>query len=219
MTFDTREEIRERLGNIDQIRDIIFGTQIRDYENRFVQLESDISRLQQEMRSHLEQMKSGFSIEMKTAIEALDKKIKSLNLTTQEESVDLRQQVDRLNRKFSSNIDSLDEALDIQTTSVRQEVSQTKIQLEDDIAALRDLVLEEMERNFSKLSKTKASKDDIAETLFALGMRLKEKEFIPMLREATDNKNGYNHTPVLKAKEEKFSDILSRSNGSSELNS
>lgn len=174
MTFDTREELRERLGNIDQIRDIIFGAQIRDYENRFVQLESDISRLQQEMRSHLEQLKSGFTIEMKAATEALDKKIKSLNLTSQEESVDLRQQVDRINRKFSSNIQSLDEALDIQTTSVRQEVSQTKIQLEDDIAALRDLVLEEMERHFSQLSKTKASKDDIAETLFALGMRLKE---------------------------------------------
>lgn len=216
MTFQTREEVRERLGNIDQIRDIIFGTQIRDYENRFVQLESDISRLQQEMRSHFEQVKSGFSIEIKTAIEALDKKIKSLTLTTQEESMDLRQQVDRINRKFSSNIQSLDEALDIQRTSVSQEVSQTKIQLEDDITALRDLVVEEMERHFSQLSKTKVSKDDIAETLFALGMRLKETEFIPMLREAADDKNGYNPTPILKAKEEKFSDILSRSNGSSE---
>ena len=212
MTFDTREELRERLGNIDQIRDIIFGAQIRDYENRFVQLESDISRLQQEMRSHLEQLKSGFTIEMKAATEALDKKIKSLNLTSQEESVDLRQQVDRINRKFSSNIQSLDEALDIQTTSVRQEVSQAKTQLEDEIAALRDLVLEEMERHFSQLSKTKASKDDIAETLFALGMRLKETEFIPVLREVADERNGYSSTPVLKGKEEKFSDILRNSN-------
>ncbi|MDJ0775325.1 MAG: hypothetical protein QNJ49_18155, partial [Mastigocoleus sp. MO_167.B18] len=115
MTFQTREEVSERLGNIDQIRDIIFGAQIRDYENRFVQLESDISRLQQEMRSQVEQLKSSFSIEIKAATEALDKKIKSIALTTQEESVDLRQQVDRLNRKFSSSIQSLDEALDIQT--------------------------------------------------------------------------------------------------------
>ena len=30
----TREDVRERLGNIDQIRDIIFGAQIRDYDNR-----------------------------------------------------------------------------------------------------------------------------------------------------------------------------------------
>lgn len=219
MTFKTREEVRERLGNIDQIRDIIFGSQIRDYENRFVQIESDISRLQQEMRSQVEQLKSSFSIEIKAATEALDKKIKSIALTTQEESVDLRQQIDRLNRKFSSGIQSLDEALDIQTTSVRQEASQTKIQLEDDIKALRDLVLEEMERHFSQLSKTKVSKDDIAETLFALGMRLKETEFIPMLREASDEINGYNSTQILKANGEKFSDMLSRSHSSNDLSS
>ena len=35
MTQMLREEVRERLGNIDQIRDIIFGAQIREYETRF----------------------------------------------------------------------------------------------------------------------------------------------------------------------------------------
>ena len=53
MTQMLREEVRERLGNIDQIRDIIFGAQIREYETRFGKLESDISLLQQEMRYFL----------------------------------------------------------------------------------------------------------------------------------------------------------------------
>ena len=50
MTQMSREDVRERLGNIDQIRDIIFGTQLREYENQFTKLESDISVLQQEKR-------------------------------------------------------------------------------------------------------------------------------------------------------------------------
>ena len=33
-----------------------------------------------------------------------------------------------------------------------------------------------------------------------------------MLREAADEHNGYNSTPILKVKEEKFSDILRKSN-------
>ena len=218
MTSITKEEVRERLGNIDQIRDIIFGAQIREYENRFVQLESDILRLQQEMRSHLEQLKSSLTTEIKVGVDALDKKIKSLTLTTQEEAIDLRQQVDRLNRRFSSNIESLDEALDMQTTSVRQEISQAKTQFENDTTALRDLVLEEIEEKFFQLSKTKVSKDDIAETLFALGMRLKETEFIPALRKAADQKNSYSSTPILEAKEENFSDLVNGSNRSEALN-
>ena len=80
MTQMLREEVRERLGNIDQIRDIIFGAQIREYETRFGKLESDISLLQQEMRSHVEQLKVSFAAELKAGFESLEKKLKLYNL-------------------------------------------------------------------------------------------------------------------------------------------
>ncbi|MGF1990330.1 MAG: hypothetical protein RMY62_021020 [Nostoc sp. ZfuVER08] len=213
----SRDDVRERLGNIDQIRDIIFGTQLRDYENRFSKLESDISLLQQQTRSHLEQLKSNFSAELKAGFEALDKKLKSVNITTQEETLDLRQQVDRLNKKFSTSVQSLDETLDSQTTSIRDEIFQTKVQLQDDVSALRDLILEEIDRRFSQLTNAKVSKDDMAETLFALGMRLKETEFIPQLREAADERsNDYSAVPLLETT--KLSKVLTQ-NSTAELHS
>ncbi|MBW4676280.1 MAG: hypothetical protein KME52_20370 [Desmonostoc geniculatum HA4340-LM1] len=214
----SRDDVRERLGNIDQIRDIIFGTQLRDYENRFSKLESDISLLQQQTRSHVEQLKSNFSAELKAGFETVEKKLKSLNITTQEETLDLRQQVDRLNKKFSSSVQSLDDALDSQTTSIRDEIFQTKAQLQDDVTALRDLILEEIDRRFSQLTNTKVSKDDMAETLFALGMRLKETEFIPQLREAADERSkDYTAVPLLETA--KLSKVLTQSNSTAELHS
>ncbi|WP_322732812.1 hypothetical protein [Nostoc sp. ChiQUE01b] len=198
MSQMSRDDVRERLGNIDQIRDIILGTQLREYENRFSKLESDISLLQQQTRLHVEQLKSNFSAELKVGFESLDKKLKSLNMATQEETLDLRQQVDRLNKKFSSSVQSLDETLDSQTTSIRNEIFQNKVQLQDDVTALRDLILEEIDRRFSQLTDTKVSKDDMAETLFALGMRLKETEFIPKLREAANERSDeYTAVPLL----------------------
>lgn len=214
-----KEEVRERLGNIDQIRDIIFGAQIREYETRFGKLESDISLLQQEMRSHIEQLKVSFAAELKNGFESLEKKIKLYNLNNEEETADLRLSVDRLNRKFSTSVQSLDEELDSQTKSIREDVSQTKVQLEEEVLALRDLVLEEIERRFSNLRQSKVSKDDMAETLFALGMQLKEKEFIPILREAGDE-NSENHSmKMLRHQDKKLSELLAHSNGSSEVNS
>lgn len=213
MTQMLREEVRERLGNIDQIRDIIFGAQIREYETRFGKLESDISLLQQEMRSHVEQLKVGFTAELKAGFENLEKKLKLFNLNNEEEAADLRLSVDRLNRKLSNSVQSLDEELDSQTQSIREEVSQTKVQFEEEVLALRDLVLEEIEHRFSKLTQNKVSKDDMAETLFALGMQLKEKEFIPMLREAGD-KNGANQSVKMLRNGEKLSELLTSSNGS-----
>ncbi|MBV6624991.1 MAG: hypothetical protein KI793_19030 [Rivularia sp. (in: Bacteria)] len=218
MTQMLREEVRERLGNIDQIRDIIFGAQIREYETRFGKLESEISLLRQEMRSHVEQLKVNFAAELKAGFENLEKKLKLFNLNNEEEAADLRLCVDRLNRKFSKSVQSLDEELDSQTKSIREDVSQTKVQLEEEALALRDLVLEEIERRFSNLTQTKVSKDDMAETLFALGMRLKEKEFIPMLREAGDESIENNSIKMLGQGEKKLSELLAKSNSNGSSN-
>ncbi|AFY53548.1 hypothetical protein Riv7116_0973 [Rivularia sp. PCC 7116] len=212
MTQMLREEVRERLGNIDQIRDIIFGAQIREYETRFGKLESEISLLQQEMRSHVEQLKVSFTAELKVGFENLEKKLKLFNLNNEEEAADLRLCVDRLNRKFSHSVQSLDEELDSQTKSIREDVSQTKVQLEEEVMALRDLVLEEIEQRFSNLRQSKVSKDDMAETLFALGMRLKEKEFIPMLREAGDESSENHSVKMLRQGDKKLSELLANSN-------
>ncbi len=184
----TKEEMRERLGNIDQIRDIIFGAQLREYDNRFDKIDSDLSMMQQDMQTRTEQIKTVLSGEMRAAIDSFEKKIKSITLNTQEESADLRQQIDRVNRKFSSSIEALDEAIDSQTSSLREEVSQTRDRLSEETRTLKTQVFEELDRRFSMLRDVKVSRDDMAEILFELGMRLKGTEFVPELKGVTDNK-------------------------------
>jgi len=182
----TKEEMRDRLGNIDQIRDIIFGSQLRDFDTRFDKIESDLSMLQQEIEDRTEQVKTVLSTEMRAGIDALEKKFKSLNLNTQEEVGDIRQQIDRVNRKFSSSMETLDEALDKQTNSIRDELSQTRERLQEDVRSLKNQVFEELTRRFSVLRDEKVARDDMAEILFELGMRLKGTEFVPELKEVAE---------------------------------
>jgi exonuclease VII large subunit len=174
----TKEEMRERLGNIDQIRDIIFGPQLREYESRFDKLESNLSMLQQEMLGRVEQVKTAVSTELRAAVESIDKKIKSLSLNSQEEIADLRQQIERTNKKFTNSIESLDENIDQQTTSIREDLTQSREKLHDEVNTLKTQIFEELERRFSLLKEMKVSKDDMAELLFELGMRLKGTEFV-----------------------------------------
>lgn len=184
----SKEEMRERLGNIDQIRDIIFGAQLREYDNRFDKIDSDISMLQQDMQVRIEQIRTVLSAELRAAVDSFEKKAKSISLNTQEESADLRQQIDRINRKFSSSIEALDEAIDNQTGSLRDEFSKTRDQLSEETRTLKTQVFEELDRRFSLLREIKVSRDDMAEILFELGMRLKGTEFVPELKGAADNK-------------------------------
>lgn len=186
----TKEEMRERLGNIDQIRDIIFGSQLRDYNNRFEKIESDLSLLQEDIQARIDQVKTVLTTEIKSSVENLDKKIKTLSLNSHEESTDLRQQLDRLNRKFSSSIEALDEALDHQTNSLRDELGETRDKIQDEVRSLKHHVLEELDRRFTLVMDEKTSRDDFAEILFELGMRLKGTEFVPAIKHAADKVNG-----------------------------
>jgi hypothetical protein len=181
-----KEEIYDKLGNIDQIRDIIFGSQLRDYNTRFDKLESDLVNFRQELIDRLQEVKSTNAIELRSAIDTMDKRIRALQLPGEEERNELRQIIDRTHRKSTSNFDKLGEDLEATTGLLRDNLSETKAKLQDDIRNLRTYVQEELERRLSAIGNIKVSRDDMAEILFELGMRLKGTEFVPELEEATD---------------------------------
>jgi alkylhydroperoxidase/carboxymuconolactone decarboxylase family protein YurZ len=162
----TKDEIRERLGNIDQIRDIIFGAHLRDYNSRLDKAEADIAAMQQDVRDRLTDLKNTFTLELRTAVESIDKRLRNIANSAQEETADLRQQFDRISRKFTNNFEILDEAIESQRVSLRDEIAQTRDGLQNDTRELRSLVLEELDRHFSILRDDKLSKDDMADLLF-----------------------------------------------------
>ncbi|GET35970.1 hypothetical protein [Microseira wollei] len=182
----TKEALRDRLGNIDQIRDILMGPQLRDYETRLAQVEADLSLLRQDLRDRIEETKSSFAAEIRLTVESLDKKIKAVSLTASEESADLRQLSDRMNKRFSNTIEALNDSVDKQVASLRDELSESKARLQEDVRNLRDQIFEELDRQFSSLRSGKVSKDDMAEILFEVAMRIKGTEFVRQLKEATD---------------------------------
>jgi ElaB/YqjD/DUF883 family membrane-anchored ribosome-binding protein len=184
----TTGELHDKLGNMDQIRDIIFETQLRKHNNRFDGIESDLSMLRQEIRDRMDQLKIAVSNELSMAIESLEKKLKSASSLAQQESTEIRSQVVRIHKKFSDSIDSLNQAFDQQSSSARDELSQTRNSLQQTINVFREQIFKELEERFAELKSDKVSKDDMAETLFELAMRLKEAEPLPILA-STNNIN------------------------------
>ncbi len=181
-----KEEIYDKLGNIDQIRDIIFGSQLRDYNSRFDKLESDLANFRQELIDRIHEVKTANMSELRTALDVTDKRIKALQITGEEERNELRQIIDRTHRKSSSNFDKLGEDLEATTGLLRENLSESQSKLQEDIRNLRTYIQEELERRLSAIGNIKVSRDDMAEILFELGMRLKGTEFVPELEEATD---------------------------------
>jgi DNA anti-recombination protein RmuC len=197
MSDITKDDVRDRLGNIDQIRDIIFGSQLRENDNRFSKIESDVVYVQQDLRDRIEHLKTHLETELRSGLEALEKKLRSTQASLQEEETETRQQIDRMNKKFTASLQQFDEAVYRQFGAIRTEMTEAKTKIQEDTSSLREFVLEELERRFSQLHEGKVSRDDMAETLFELGMRLKGTEFIPSLREASENGHELETVPLL----------------------
>ncbi len=183
----SKEEMRDRLGNIDQIRDIIIGSQLREFNARFGKIETDVSLMEQEMRDRLEEVRTTLLGEIKFAAEAIDKKLKGAIASTQEEQLELRQQIDRSSKKFSTSIENLDKDIDTQTDSIRTQMTQSIGKLQEDVHTLRTQIFEQLDLRFATLTGVKVSRDDMAEILFELGMRLKGTEFVPKLKQAAED--------------------------------
>ncbi len=187
MSDQIRDQISEKLGSIDQIRDIIFGAQVREYNGRLDRLESDLTRFQRDTHDRLSELRTTLSTDLKQSIESLEKRLRSINSAAQADNEELKQQIERLTRRIASSTQELDDAIDHQNQALRSELTQTRDKFQGDLSSLRDQVLSELDRRFSNLGEVKVSKDDLAETLFELGMRLKGTEVIPTLREVADD--------------------------------
>lgn len=186
----TQEEMRDRMGNIDLIRDIIFGPKLQEYDTRIDKLESNLSLLEKETHDRIEQVKTDCLTELRSSVEVLDQKIKSLSLTFQKDHADIRQLIDRTYQNFSGSLESIDKTLVSQTTSIRKELSETREKLQDDTRNLKSQIFDELEKRFSLLTNAKVSRNDMADILFELGLRLKGTDLAKELKEANNNKES-----------------------------
>ena len=62
-------------GNIDQIRDIIFGAQMRDYDRRFLQLEERLLKDSADLREELGRRHTALEAYIRREIEALSERL------------------------------------------------------------------------------------------------------------------------------------------------
>ena len=172
----SKDEMRERLGNIDQIRDLLFGDYVREHRVRFEQIESSLINFQQEVSDRLTELHEKFTLELTETVDSLDKKLKYLGLSTHEEITDLRRKVDHLDQKITTNVAALDKNIANQTYSLRTQISQTRDSLQSDVESLKAQFNESLTRQLDNLKDNKISREDFAEVLFEICMRLKGTE-------------------------------------------
>ena len=187
MTEIAKDEMRQRLGNLTQIRELLFGEQIEDYDNRFQQdqkqmeeiesnlqtLESNLEQFKLDQKHRIDRLQNELSNEIRTAINSLEKKLQYLSLNTSNEVAKINKNIEVKTQRNSQIIDSFAKKFDTQNQNLKEQVHQTRTNLEKGLVSLKQELLQLLEQDLSELTKNKVSRHELADLLFEDCMKIK----------------------------------------------
>lgn len=197
------DDVRDRLGNIDQIRNLLFGDVMADYEQRLSlsvervdRLEAELTHFQADIRQQLTQFQESLTTELRKSLSTLETQVQYLTHNAQEQTNAFQFRLHELEHKGEEQIEGLHNSLTGQATSLKAELLQVREQLELALRALERRVVDEMDKDLAAVKTSKVSRTDLADILFELCLKVKGAETNAQLASSINNgKNNADDLP------------------------
>jgi len=162
-----------QLGNVDQIREILFGSESRELKERFEKIESSLKSIQEEMRSKIEQSQHDFEDRINSEIETIGKKIKNVVTTQQDEFADVRDGSLKMEKRLQNSLEIMEEELN----SKREQLQKQQIEMRNNLRTQMDTLNDELQgildTKISELGSAKLSREDAADIFMEAAMSMK----------------------------------------------
>lgn len=176
----TRTEIRNRLGNIAQLRELLIGDQIDEYNQRLDQyhqrldiLETNLQNLQTTMETYIAQSEKKLLEQLHTVVNTWKQKNQYNNLEIHETQHKIQQEFELLSQSTQDNLDFLHQSINGKTNRLKIEIAESKSNLDRDLTLFKQQLTHKLETHLQKLTTNKISRADLAEVLFELSLKLK----------------------------------------------
>jgi DNA repair exonuclease SbcCD ATPase subunit len=171
--------LRGSAGNVDKIRDILFGTQMRDYESRFARLEETLIKetveIRETSRRRFEQLESFIHKEF----EAVQARIKS----ERDDRTDVDSQQSRELKELADTLSRRIRDLDDRGSNVERDLRNSLLQqardLTDEIRTRHDELATLLEKRVHELRDGKTDRATLASLFTEVALRLSDQFVIP----------------------------------------
>jgi len=166
-------------GNVDRIRNILFGSQMRDYDGRFERLEERLGREADALRGDLQKRLDGLEAFIKGEIESLANRIRT-------EQTERGQAIEKLGRDLADTAKGLELKighLDVQVAKdirdLRQQLLEQSKALSAEIKDKHDQVKAGLENEAQLIRGAMTGRESLAEMLTEVALRLKGEFRVP----------------------------------------
>ena len=176
---ENRNGAIDESGKVDRIRDILFGSQMRDYDSRFQRLDERLTREAAEARTDTQKRLEVLETFLKGALESLSNRV---NTEQAERGNAIEKQARDLGetaKALELATKNLGEHTDREIHSLREQLLAQSKALSDEIREKHGQVKADLQREAEHIRGAMTGRESLAEMLSEVALRLKNEFKVP----------------------------------------
>jgi hypothetical protein len=166
-------------ANVDKIRDILFGTQMRDYEKRFVRLEETVMKQMDTLRDDMTKRLDTLSNFVQQEVDSLSQRIKTEKGERVETTKEFTREVKDAHKGFEKKLGQIEEAMADGSSEIRAKFLEHSKSVSSEIDKLRRDGTAALSREVETLRDEKTDRAGLADLFAEFSLRLKNKFELP----------------------------------------
>jgi exonuclease VII large subunit len=184
------EEARTRPEYLEQIRDIIFGPQKREFETRLRQLEEKLDDMKSSLAYAMEELTRSLTLELRSSSQLLENKLKALHEQSGQDRNSTQRHIEAIENRFDKALQNTIHTAAERITSLDLKVKSENSKLQNDLARLKQEISQDLAARADELAGSKVSRETMAEALIELGMKVRTGERLSELKLISQKKPG-----------------------------
>jgi hypothetical protein len=171
--------LRGGAGNVDKIRDILFGSQMRDYESRFARLEETLVKETLEIRETNRRRFDELESYIRGEFESVQSRLKAERDERSDSASQLGRELKELTDSLSRRIRDLDDRELDSERKLRNDLLQQARNLAEEIRSRHDEMSSLLDKRVSELRDSKTDRAALASMFSEVALRLSDQFQIP----------------------------------------
>ena len=166
-------------GNIDKIREILFGTQSREFEKRLLRIEERLTRESSELRDEIRRRFETIEAYTRKETELLGEQLRREQAERGENLGLLSRELSDLGRALERKIAQVDELMTGSCRELRQQILDQAKSSAEEIRQKHETLSAVLDRQVQELRHEKTDRSALAELFTELSLRLRNEFKLP----------------------------------------
>ena len=166
-------------GNIDKIRDILFGAHSREMEKRMARLEERLTKEAAAIQEDVRKQLASLETYVKKEVDALSDRLKNEQAERSAGIRDLVNDLKESSKTVDKKVAQLDELVAKSQRELRQQILDQSKTLSDAIKQKSELIMSTVEGHVQELRTEKTDRTSLADLFTEISVRLKNNFKLP----------------------------------------